>query len=68
MNTIQQNIYGFVTYKKMFLLANSVNNWNTIWDLSLSMVLLNAKEDWVIVRYHLIPNIQYFFQDVILQS
>ena len=39
-----------------------------IWNLSLSMVLLNAKEEWLIVRYHLIPNILYFFQDVILQS
>ena len=31
-----------------------------IWDLLLSMVLLDAKEDWVKVLYHLILNRIYF--------
>ena len=52
----------------MFLLTNSMENWNMILNLPLSMVLLDAKKDWVIVRYHLTPNILYFFQNAILQS
>ena len=30
--------------------------------------VIRCKEDWVIVRYHLIPNILYFFKNIILQS
>ena len=42
----KKNICGLFTYKKMFLLANSMSNSNKIWDLSLLMMLLDVKEDW----------------------
>ena len=44
--TFKKEHLRLIYIQKMFLLANSMSNSNKIWDLSLLMVLLDAKEDW----------------------